>query len=237
MMSNELTSLPISRRYLHDEVAEKIRELIHLGELPPGGRIEELVLTKKFGISRTPLREAIKILSSEGLLELLPNRGARVVVRTMRELSEIVFLLQSLEQSVYNVLSQPFKRAFLHSLVAKVEKIAHDIVDLDNEQLLLILFELRIAVLHSCDNSVIVNVYDHYQKKIALNTIITLKRLGIDPYTKSSLMKAFIQSFIEAIINYDHELVLKHFRQFVTCSKEGLSLHFLDQNETERSLA
>ena len=68
----------ISRRYLHDEVAERMRELIRSGEMEPKARINEGELTERFGISRTPLREAIKILATEGLLELLPNRGARV---------------------------------------------------------------------------------------------------------------------------------------------------------------
>ena len=77
-MNRPEPTLGIRRRYLHDEVAQRLRELIRVGELEPRARINELELTVRFGISRTPLREAIKILATEGLLELLPNRGARV---------------------------------------------------------------------------------------------------------------------------------------------------------------
>lgn len=87
----------ISRRYLHDEVADRMRELIKSGEMEPKERINESELTERFGISRTPLREAIKILATEGLLELLPNRGARVASITEDELEDVIEVIAGLE--------------------------------------------------------------------------------------------------------------------------------------------
>ena len=87
----------ISRRYLHDEVADRMRELIHSGELEPKARVNEGELTELFGISRTPLREAIKILATEGLLELLPNRGARVASISQSEIEEMIEVIAGLE--------------------------------------------------------------------------------------------------------------------------------------------
>lgn len=73
------TRIPaIRRRPLHEEVVDRLRDRIVHGELAPGTRLNERVLTAEFGISRTPLREAIKLLATEGLVELLPNRGAIV---------------------------------------------------------------------------------------------------------------------------------------------------------------
>src|ERR1700710_155515 len=89
--------LGISRRYLHDEVADRMRELIQSGEMEPKARINESELTERFGISRTPLREAIKILATEGLLELLPNRGARVASISDDELEEMIEVIAGLE--------------------------------------------------------------------------------------------------------------------------------------------
>ena len=91
------TRIGISRRYLHDEVAERMRELISSGEMEPKSRINETELTERFGISRTPLREAIKILATEGLLELLPNRGARVASISEREIEEMMEVIAGLE--------------------------------------------------------------------------------------------------------------------------------------------
>ncbi len=92
-----MTRLGISRRYLHDEVAERLRKLILDGELEPKSRINEAELCERFGISRTPLREAIKILATEGLLELLPNRGSRIAGISEHELDEMIEVVAGLE--------------------------------------------------------------------------------------------------------------------------------------------
>ncbi len=87
----------IPRRYLHDEVADRLRELILSGGLEPQARVNELELCERFGTSRTPLREAIKILATEGLVELLPNRGARVASLSAAEIDEMVQVVAGLE--------------------------------------------------------------------------------------------------------------------------------------------
>lgn len=63
---------------LHADIVSQLRDFIVEGHLAPGSRIPERELCEKFDISRTPLREALKVLAAEGLVELLPNRGARV---------------------------------------------------------------------------------------------------------------------------------------------------------------
>jgi len=87
----------ISRRTLHDELAGLIRVMILDGGLIPGQRIPEQALCVRFGVSRTPLREALKVLSVEGLVRLLPNRGAMVVRITPREAEDLILVLGVLE--------------------------------------------------------------------------------------------------------------------------------------------
>src|SRR5439155_353224 len=65
--------------------------------IPDGGRVPERELCAMFGISRTPLREALKVLASEGLVDLLPNRGARVRQLSERELGELFDVMGGLE--------------------------------------------------------------------------------------------------------------------------------------------
>lgn len=88
----------IERRSLHRDVADQIRDMIVEGELPPGERINEGTLSEQFGISRTPLREALKVLASEGLVELRPNRGTRVSAITPEEVGELFEAVSGIER-------------------------------------------------------------------------------------------------------------------------------------------
>jgi DNA-binding GntR family transcriptional regulator len=87
----------IQRRPLHDEIEEKLRDMIGEGELLPGARIPEKLLCLRFAVSRTPLREALKVLASEGLVDLHPNRGAVIATLKMSELEEMFPVLGQLE--------------------------------------------------------------------------------------------------------------------------------------------
>lgn len=87
----------IERRPLHEEVLGHLRDRIVSGELPPGGRLNERVLCEQLGISRTPLREAIKMLAAEGLVELLPNRGAIVTPLKAAQIADTLAVMGALE--------------------------------------------------------------------------------------------------------------------------------------------
>lgn len=87
----------ISRNYLHDQVAKRLRALIQSGQIQPNERLNESVLAERFRISRTPLREAIKILATEGLLELHPNRGAHVARFSEAEVEDMLVVIAALE--------------------------------------------------------------------------------------------------------------------------------------------
>lgn len=98
-MSEALAEYPrITRRTLHDEVLERLRDMIIEGRLAPGQRINEGPVGAQLGVSRTPLREAIKTLASEGLVEILPAKGAIVRKFTARDLYQILEVLKTLEQ-------------------------------------------------------------------------------------------------------------------------------------------
>lgn len=88
---------PIPRRTLHDELLERLRRMIVDGELAPGSKVPEKTLCERFAVSRTPLREALKVLASEGLVTLTPNRGAMVSDLTLADLEEAFPVMGALE--------------------------------------------------------------------------------------------------------------------------------------------
>jgi len=85
------------RTSLHLRVADVLRKRITYGELAPGQRLNERVLCDELEVSRTPLREALKTLASEGLVELLPNRGAWVTPMTLADTAQTFEVLRVLE--------------------------------------------------------------------------------------------------------------------------------------------
>jgi DNA-binding GntR family transcriptional regulator len=82
---------------LHDEVAARLRERIFAGELPPGSFLDEVKLAEQLEISRTPLREALKVLTAEGLVRHEPRRGCFVAEVTEQDLDEIFPVIALLE--------------------------------------------------------------------------------------------------------------------------------------------
>ena len=88
---------PIRQALMHEEIADRLRGLIFAGELKPEARVQEKDLCVRFETSRTPLREALKVLASEGLITLLPNRGARVTRLTSEDADELFPVMGVLE--------------------------------------------------------------------------------------------------------------------------------------------
>ena len=82
---------------LHKLVVEQIQQMIIEGVLAPGTRLNERLLCEKLGVSRTPLREALKILAALGLVELLPNRGAAVVQLSAQDIAQTFEMISHLE--------------------------------------------------------------------------------------------------------------------------------------------
>ena len=91
----EIISIP--RQVLHHEVAVRLRQRIVEGHLAPGAKLNERELSESLHVSRTPLREAIKMLAAEGLVELLHNRGAVVVQMTQQDVADTFEVIAGLE--------------------------------------------------------------------------------------------------------------------------------------------
>lgn len=87
----------IQRRSLHDELASQLRDMLVHGELKPGEKISEQALCVHFSVSRTPLREALKVLANEGLVILSPNRGASIARISPDEVDELFPIMGAME--------------------------------------------------------------------------------------------------------------------------------------------
>jgi DNA-binding GntR family transcriptional regulator len=100
-----MAALSLSPRALYEEVAELLRQRIFKRELEPGSWIDELKIAEAYGISRTPLREALKVLAAEGLVTMKVRRGAYVTEVSERDLADVYHLLGLLESDAASVVA------------------------------------------------------------------------------------------------------------------------------------
>ncbi len=113
----------LSPRALYEEVAELLRERIFSRELAPGSWIDELKIAEAYGISRTPLREALKVLAAEGLVTMKVRRGAYVTEVSSRDLADVYHLLGLLESDAAGVVATQATDAELAELQALHKKL------------------------------------------------------------------------------------------------------------------
>ena len=106
----------LSPRALYEEVAERLRQRIFSRELAPGSWIDELKIAKAYGISRTPLREALKVLAAEGLVTMKVRRGAYVTEVSERDLADVYHLLGLLEADAAGIVAGAATEAQIEAL-------------------------------------------------------------------------------------------------------------------------
>jgi len=111
-----MSALTLTPRALYEEVAELVRQRIFSRELEPGSWIDELKIAEEFGISRTPLREALKVLAAEGLVTMKVRRGAYVTEVSERDLADVYHLLALLESDAAAVVAERASDAQLQEL-------------------------------------------------------------------------------------------------------------------------
>ena len=111
-----MAAVSLTPRALYEEVAELLRQRIFSRELAPGSWIDELKLAEEYGISRTPLREALKVLATEGLVTMKVRRGAYVTEVSERDLADVYHLLALLESDAAGVVAAQATDAQLKEL-------------------------------------------------------------------------------------------------------------------------
>lgn len=106
----------LKQRALYEEVAELLRQRIFNRELLPGSWIDELKIAEEYGISRTPLREALKVLATEGLVTMKVRRGAYVTEVNEKDLTDVYHLLSLLEADAASAVAKQATDAQLKEL-------------------------------------------------------------------------------------------------------------------------
>ncbi len=145
-----MSAVSLSPRALYEEVAELLRQRIFSRELEPGSWIDELKIAEDYGISRTPLREALKVLAAEGLVTMKVRRGAYVTEVNEKDLVDIYHLLGLLESDAAGVVARHATDAQLRELLGLHE--ALEAATPDRERFFAINESFHMRLLEIADN-------------------------------------------------------------------------------------
>jgi DNA-binding GntR family transcriptional regulator len=156
----------ITRVTLHEAVLNQLRDMIIEGQLAPGARINEGQVGGALGVSRTPLREAIKTLASEGLVEIVPARGA--VVRRFSEanIREILEVLKALEQTAALRLCREGSDADIAGIVKLHDEMMRLYAARDRLPYFKLNQSIHSAIVKGSGNSVLVETHAQLQARI-----------------------------------------------------------------------
>jgi len=161
---------------LYIEVAELVRQRIYNRELAPGSWIDEMKMVEEFGISRTPLREALKVLAAEGLVTMKVRRGAYVTEVSEQDLRDVYHLLALLESDAAAVVADKATPQELDQLNALHQQLEAAVDDANlffqiNEQ-----FHMQLLAL--CNNRFLTQTVADLRKVMKLNRHQSLFKQG-----------------------------------------------------------
>jgi DNA-binding GntR family transcriptional regulator len=170
------TARSLSPRALYQDVAERLRQQIYARELEPGSWIDEQKLALAFGISRTPLREALKVLAVEGLVTMKLRRGAYVTEMSREDVAQVYHLLALLESDAAGTVAARATAADLDELCTLHERLEKQVRQRDaffasNE-------EFHMALLRMAGNRWATQVVTDLRKVMKLNRHHSLFKRG-----------------------------------------------------------
>lgn len=158
----------IQTNILYSETVKRIRKLILDGSLGSGEKINEQVLSDKMGVSRTPIREALRTLNSEGLIELIPRRGAFVAQFSDADIREMFEVMSGLEALCIRLAMPKLSDVDIE----KLEKLHSDMEALytqrDHKAYLKVNWKIHDYIQNLADNKLLNGIINDLRKKVVL---------------------------------------------------------------------
>ncbi len=201
-----------------DAVYQKIKNAIRKRYIKQGSQLVEGGLAQKLGVSRTPVRSAIKRLEAEGLVNSIPNRGAFVITPSLQEIEETFLVRGQLEQMAAGLTAKiitPGQIAVLNQLIEREEKV-FDKRDLDEYYIINDTFHLKIAEFSGN------KVLTAYVRELLDRTRIFL--ILFDPFIKLSISPSLAahQAIVNALADHNADLVAESIASHIRSSVEDL---------------
>ena len=165
-LQGEGSDRSIRRHSLHHVVVDRLRNMIVEGDLTPGERVDEGALCDEFGISRTPLREALKVLASEGLVELRPNRGTRISALTPVEVKDLFEAVAGIERLAAELAAKRMSESDLEWLSKRHERLLGLYEERRRREYFRLNHEIHNAIVRLSANAVLLNTHSNLMARV-----------------------------------------------------------------------
>lgn len=212
-MMNVLNKLDLHEyKPLRDIVFDTLREAIMDGSLKPGERLMEVQLAQKLGVSRTPVREAIRKLELEGTVTMIPRKGAYVAEVSLKDISEVLEVRAALEGLAATLAAEKMDESGLKLLQEKASEFEAAAKDMNRDDLIKLDVEIHEIIFQSTDNQTLMNLVDGLREQVQRFRISYLS-------TMQNAEDIIVEhrELIDALLKKDPELARnaaeKHIRQ------------------------
>lgn len=195
---------------LRDIVFESLREAIIDGRLKPGERVMEVQLAEKLGVSRTPVREAIRKLELEGLLIMVPRKGAYVADVSFKDILEVLEIRASLEGLAASLAARNATEEDINILKIKTQEFSDCVKNEDVRGMIQKDSEFHDIILSSAKNKRLNTIIEGLREQVQRFRVIYFTE-----YNKSEYLSQEHLRVVEAIANRDSEVARNYAQQHI----------------------
>lgn len=203
---------------LRDVVFNTLREAILRGDLVPGERLMELQLAAKLGVSRTPIREAIRMLEQEGLAITIPRKGAIVAGMTEKDMQDVLEIREALEELSVQVACDKITDEEVEKLQRNMKNFEHSLKSGDLKKMALADVEFHDVIYQATDNPKLINMLNNLREQMYRYRVEYLK----NPQNHEQLLKeheAIYRGIMEKDKDAVTEMIRRHIRNQVAVVK------------------
>lgn len=224
----EMEERQIVRLTLADQVADRLRNWILLGELAPGELLVERTLSERLDVSRTPMREALRTLGNEGLIDMVPNRRPRVANPSLTEILEILVVLTLLEAHGTLLAGSNITDDQLGRLKALLDEMDRSSAKRGE----LVFFEMDMAfhrsIVEASGNTPLIEAHRHYNTRI-----YRARFLSTQTYSGRPLMQAQHTAIYEALRRRDGKAAKHHLEEHLSQLGANIRAIFSEDSKKE----
>lgn len=203
---------------LRDVVFNTLREAILRGDLVPGERLMELQLAAKLGVSRTPIREAIRMLEQEGLAITIPRKGAIVAGMTEKDMQDVLEIREALEELSVQVACDKITDEEVEKLQRNMKNFEHSLKSGDLKKMAQADVEFHDVIYQATDNPKLINMLNNLREQMYRYRVEYLK----NPQNHEQLLKeheAIYRGIVEKDKDAVTEMIRRHIRNQVAVVK------------------